>query len=524
MSPDENSLAAFYNNPDKALNTCILQWNLNTLKGKWELGITEAPIFFPCRHTKFFSEHLLAHMVYAYPVSMFGASPQKIYNLTYQLNRITIGVAASLLCLELGAAFLPALLAGGLLITSWKLGQLQNTGLCWALFAMLFFVKQTKNSRWRYAIAIALFITLTGLSSGYLAFYTPLALLVLLIAWVIYTKQWPTKAWFCQMSLALLLVSLALAPTMMSYRKVQKDYGLVRERYSVAELVLPFETHKTLHGGNSQEQIALTPPAGVEVLLFACAVVLILRRRLKYNGWEWGFAALAIVSFWMAFYDVSPYWLIANLPGFNGLRAAYRWYFIWISALTVIVSMVLTTLTEKQQPWKKIVLLGTIVSLLISTISSTEPEKPVERLPESRVYAFLRTIKPGPVCILPVLPRTKMLTQIVNSARMLYQLSYSFPMVSGYSGFVPDITRSIERVLVRDGPSPSVITKLAKTGVRYIVLDNLLEDTSGISSQLKSEKRCKVIYEQNGEMVVELPAVAVEPEPKDLWRKPNNKE
>jgi hypothetical protein len=71
INPVQNSLPAFNNNPDKTLNTCILQWNLNTIKGKWELGIFDAPIFSPCRLTKFFSEHLLGHLIYAYPVSLF---------------------------------------------------------------------------------------------------------------------------------------------------------------------------------------------------------------------------------------------------------------------------------------------------------------------------------------------------------------------------------------------------------------------------------------------------------------------
>lgn len=527
LRPSEESRAAFYNNPDKALNACILQWNLNTVQRKWNLGITEAPIFFPCQYGKFFSEHLFAHMVYAFPISLSGASPQTVYNLTYETNRLTIGIAASLLCLEVGAAFVPALLAGGLLITSWKFGQIQNTGLCWALLAMLFFIRQMKFPGWINSLAVALFFTLTALSSGYLAFYTPLAFLLLLIVRLVYKKQWPKRMWVAQMCLAAVIVSFALAPTMMSYKNVQNEYRLVRKGYTAARLVLPFQDRKPVHGGGGiyQEEIAFTPIAAVETLLFVAAVVLIFKKRLIYDGWEWGFFALAILSFWMAFYYFSPYLLIATLPGFNGLRAAYRWYLFWVSGLTVIISMLFTTLSENRQPWTKPVLIGATICLLIyAGVAGNQFRKPVERLPESHVYSFLRTLPPGPVCIFPVLPRGRLLYQIVNADRMLYQLSHSFPMVSGYSGFVPELTRRIERTLIKDGASPSAINKLAQTGVRYIIVDNLLPDRRGICNQLRSQRTYKILYDHDQEMIVELPIEASGTEQNliKLWSQANN--
>lgn len=526
LSPSANSMAAFYDNPDKALNTCILQWNLNSLTGKSNLGITEAPIFFPCRYVKFFSEHLFAHIVYAYPVSLFGASPQTVYNLTYELNRLTLGVSASLLCLELGSAFLPALIAGGLFISAWKLGQLQNTGMCWALLTMLFFIRQLKTPRWRNVFGIFVFMTLTGLSSGYLAFYTPLALLFLLIVRIVAVRKWPGKKWALQMSIAAVLISLALAPTMMSYRKVQRDYGLVREGYTVARLALPFQESQSARPdeGPYQEVIAMSPAALAEVFLFAGALFLVLRRRSGFDGWEWGFSCLAILSFWITFTKFSPYFLLANLPGFNGLRAAYRWYLFGITGLTVVISLGFTALTEKYKRPARLALIGVTVLMLISVTIPGDESEPVERLPQSHVYSFLSTLPPGPVFILPVLRRGRVMYRIANSARMLYQPSSSYPMVSGYSGFIPEITRRIERAFLNGVISQSAITKLSRTGVKYIVLDHLLADTSDIANQLRRRRGCKVLYDRDGEMIVELPTTAREAEENliRLWSQNEN--
>src|SRR5262249_26891239 len=260
----------------------------------------------------------------------------------------------------------------------------------------------------------------------------------------------------------------------LAYREVQKEYCLIRERTTIGALMLPYIQNDV---PKDREKIAFTLSGCAEVLLFVLAIAAAFAGRLKMDGWRWGFMILAILSFWMAFSETSPYQLMQKLPGFNGLRAAYRWYFFGITGLSVIFSLIVTLLMEKNPSWMKFPVIAALLALLIYAIIPEDPtDIPVVRAPESHVYSFLKTVPPGPVCILPVEARGRLDFQIANSARMLYQLSYSYPMISGYSGFIPRISRLMERTLMDQGLSKEVIAKLAKTGVKYCVVDNQLDE------------------------------------------------
>jgi len=360
------------------------------------------------------------------------------------------------------------------------------------------------------------------LSSGYLAFYTPIALLILWISYVAFSKRFPPRIWTVQMAVAVILIALALTPTMLAYNEVQKGYGLIRERSTIGQPLLPY-MQPPEDIPKDHEKIGLTVSGCAEILLFLLAAGAALSGRLKMDGCRWGFLILTVLSFWMAFSEISPYQLIQNLPGFNGLRAAYRWYFIGITGLSVIFSLILTLLMEKNPSWMKFVIIAALGALLIYAIVPEDPaDRPVERAPESHVYAFLKTVPPGPVCILPVEARGRLDFQIANSARMLYQLSYSYPMISGYSGFIPRISRLMERTLLDQGASKDVVQKLAKTGVKYCVVDNQMDedDAAELENQLRANPQCKVLYDRNDEMVVQLPATIPETDmPKliQLW-------
>jgi hypothetical protein len=357
-------------------------------------------------------------------------------------------------------------------------------------------------------------------------------MLIVLAGRMIYTRSIPSRMWFLQMGTVALLTIVSLIPTMYMYKKVQMESGLRRPGYTVRKLV-PTIFGESIEEPDDKEELiekerpqartkALSGIACLQILLFACALFLIIQRKLSSLGWVIGFCLLTVLSFWMATIKLSPYALLWHLPGFNGLRAAHRWSLYLGFALT-IVSGVTFALLQQQKPRLAKTSLGIILGLLLafaaigreSTTIRTHP------LPQSHVYEFLQTIPAGPIFIGP-LPRTDKIYTTVTSARMLYQLSHYKPMVLGYSGFVPTLSRLIKVTVIYQGLNDNVLLRLATAGVRYVIIDNFAIDASKDKDVLRSSKLVHVIYDQDDEVVAELNKVAVEKDIKKLirmWKK-----
>lgn len=241
----QNLLDMFYHNADRSLNTCVLKWNVDSINGKNHLGITEAPIFYPYQHTKFYAEHLYGQLIFAWPLSLLTDSPFWLYILIYELNRVVIGFAAFLLVLELTSIPLASIFAGGLMIAGWRMAQLQNTSLGFVILSFVFLIKHDRTLRWRDAFGIYVFLVLSSLSSGYFAFYAPVAILIVLVGHIIYQRSIPSRTWFLQIGTVLVLTILTLLPTMYIYKKVQAESGYAVPATLYGNLFLHFLVNKS---------------------------------------------------------------------------------------------------------------------------------------------------------------------------------------------------------------------------------------------------------------------------------------
>ena len=462
-------------------------------------------------------------MVYAYPLSFFMDSPYAIHEVTFQLNRFTIAMAMLLLCWTLTGSYSSSLVAGALILSGWHFGQLQNTGLGWAILTMLFFIKHLQSAKWKYAIGLSLFAVLTGLSSGYLLLFTPIALFFLLIVRVVLKRAFPPREWVLQIACVLLFVIAVLSPTLLTYKKVQDELGLKRTHYTVARFVPSFFSIPSEKIPEKDEFVySLSSIACAQIVFFAFGFALAVSKRFDFDKWQFGFCILAIVSFWMASFQLSPFLLLSSLPGYNGLRAILRWWLFLAVSITVMNAMTLDYLLSNRQTITKITFTIAIIAALVFIVNYEQPFQKERRFRRSEVQAFLMTLPKGPICILPLPNKNLEGWARITSARMLFQLDHKLRMTSGYSGFSPRLIDVMERKINENGLSEIVIQNLSRTGVKYLVVDTLTGDTSAIRAQIKTLNNVRILYDRNGEMVALLPSEDRVTDMKDLlrmWRK-----
>ncbi len=498
---------------DPLLNTFVLAWDADRLRNGLH-GLWDAPFFFPQHGTLAYSEHLLGIAIFTAPVQWLTGNPVLAYNLAVLGSYVLAGLGMYLLARSvwgrrdaaviaavafacaphrvMHAGHLQVLASGWMPIGLWQLHRYFATG-----------------SRRALALFGAAFVV-QGLSNGYYLYFfaVPAAIVVVAELARLATRRQTgagtspriaTGRALRDLAIAGAGILIAFAPVAWAYARVRAGGGLRRAVAEMASYSAVLSDYARIpdslwgwqgHLAAGSAERALFP--GVLTVALAAVGLVTARRRDRPGAsdparhWTWHvglYAAILVVAFWMSLGPgvVGPYrWLVAVLPGFDGLRVPARMVVVVALALTVLASAGAARLLARLRP----ALAAFVASAIAAAIAvegyggpmRVDVFDPAQRGERSVINAWLRRSPPGGVIELPISGPD------LAPATLTYQynaLLHGHAVVNGYSGtgyLLQDFLGGPGTPLADPDAVAGVLQGLRAIGVRYVVLHDALFD------------------------------------------------
>ncbi len=488
---------------DSLLNAWILAWDADRLlvglRGLWD-----APVFFPYSSALAYSEHLLGIAVFTAPLQWALGNPVLVYNVAFLASYVLAGGGMYLLAFALtgsrpaavvaGVAFafhpnradhiahLQVLMSGWMPIGLWALHRYFGTG---SRIALLGFV--------------AAFL-LQGLSNGYYLYYFVIPVAVVVGCELLVAGRSRLSA-LVDLAVAAALILVVLAPVALAYVAVRADQGHVRSRAVMQRYSADLTSYAhvspalrvwgdTLPRGRPEARLfpgfalaALAvvgvatvrrqrdpdrrpwPPASRVVGAYGCVVLAGVALSLGPEPAAWG---RTLVS-------SGPYdWLVAIVPGFDGLRAVGRISIVVNLGLAVLAALGVRAIVAWRPPTVRLTTALALAGLAFAEgyaapirVAAVETEAESDH---RRAYAWLRDRPEGALLELPFEAN-----EPANTTRYMYgTLEHRHPIVNGRSGYVTPLVYYLRHPAspLRD-PSQfaDAVRGLRALGVKYIAVD-----------------------------------------------------
>jgi hypothetical protein len=352
---------------DPLLVTWILWWTSHTmpLTSAW----WSAPAFHPSAGVLAFSETLLGLAPIAVPINALIGSPLLAYNTAFLLSYVFSGLAAYLLAFVLtrchGASFVAAI---AFAFAPYRLSHtphLQLLSSYWmpvAIAALHLFAAEPK---WRWAALFAVSWLMQALACGYYLFFLSI-LVVLWLAWFVPGRLSMRQA--VRLAAAWSIAVVALVPVLLGYRSIHAAYGFRRGpvevvSYSadIAGLLAASPDSLLWSGLRFAEGIEseIFPGLTIVVLLIAGLAVWRMPGRYESKGALFFYAGSAVLMWTLALGPApklsgvgvgipGPYVLLAQLPGFDGMRVPARLWMVSVLGLAVAAAFVVARIESRR--------------------------------------------------------------------------------------------------------------------------------------------------------------------------------
>jgi hypothetical protein len=429
--------AVAHDRGDPLLVTWILWWTSHTmpLTAAW----WNAPAFHPSAGVLAFSENLLGLVPIALPVSAITGSPLLAYNTAFFLSYVLSGLGAYLLAFVLtrchGASFVAAI---AFAFAPYRLSHtphLQLLSAYWMPVAVAALHLFVKAPTWRWAALFAVSWFLQALACGYYLFF----LSIFALLWL---------GWFApgrlsirqvvRLGTAWAIAVTALAPVLLGYRSIHAAYGFRRSPVEVVNYsadiagLLAASPDSLLWSGLRRVEMAeseIFPGFTIVGLLLIGLVVLRVRSRHESRGALLFYAGSAVLMWTLALGPAprlsgvavgvpGPYVLLAQLPGFDGMRVPARLWMVSVLGLAAAAALIVARI-ESRRVRRAVVAVASLGMLL----DAWPRAFPVVAAPGTRVTTGTARVRLG----LPL--------HAAETETMFGAIPQGRRVVNGYSGY-----------------------------------------------------------------------------------------
>jgi hypothetical protein len=536
---------------DPVLNAWILGWDASRL---WHglAGVWDAPIFYPSRGTLAYSENLLGIAVLVAPVYWLTANPVLTYNVAFLISFVLAGGGMYLLTRALVGRRDAALVAAlAFAFNPHRMAQLPHLQVLWSgwmpigLWALhrSFRIRGTTGAamarRLAALAALGAAYLLQALSNGYFLYFFLVPLIIISgmelrqlrvggrgFVWrrravdSVDDADGPavgtTRRILELLALAVIVLA-ALAPVAAQYFRVRTERQLVRTMGEIVHYAATPASYVSVAGSLpvlsrmlpiGQSEGELFPGVVTLVLTAVAAAAWARRRRVAEPGQGHGlnpvavYGVVAAAAFvlslgpeprgwpaWLAW--LAPYrWLVAIVPGLDGLRVTARIATVFVLALSVMAATGVAVLLAGRSRRAALGItagLGAAILVEGSPFGLSVPLFNLYREYDARsAYVWLREAPPGAVLELPV-------TGEVGAEQTLrYQITtlvHGHPIVNGYSGYggaLQSFFTSPASPLGDPGQATALAGALSALGVGYLVHHGSLFDNEADAAAVSS--------------------------------------
>jgi hypothetical protein len=454
----------------------------------------DANIFYPDRGTLANSDAVILQGALGSPLLWAGASPVMVYNVLLLGGIVASGCAMFVLARHLIGDDRAALVAAVIfMMVPYRVEHFEHLELQWACFIPLTFWmvhRAFDESSFRHGVLAGVFLWFQLIACVYYGVFLALMAVALTALLLMTTRRnRPDRILAGLMVGALAAAALALV-SMRPYLENVSRVGLrASSEVSIHSAVFssyfsaPAEnwlwgwTSPMFHG----DELHLFP--GLIAMALAIGGLAIAPRR---TALVYGLVLLLAVEMSFGLNGWLYPWLLDRLTPLRGLRATARASIFAFAALAVLAGFAVRWLLQK---WPMPRAMPAPAALVLAALSLEYGSAPMNLLPApspAPVYQLLSQLPKGAVAEFPM-PR-RLQGSAYDPLYMFSSVSHWFPLVNGYSGFIPEQYQKTLDVM-SSFPDDVAIARLRKVGTRYIIVHEYgysREDHLAIISQLRA--------------------------------------